>query len=279
MRTSTPSTRTASTRAALCIALSALLPACSGSGSASDDPATDSAQSAVTASGGDSEMATMSADLIAAGDLSSDGGTSLDAQLTASIEARAEVVFTDPSCVTVAPGASDLTVTFASCTTVRGGLPVDGAIHASVALDASGASYSLGADAITVGSTTLAGSWNLTAPAAGAGSDGDYAWSGSFDVQGPLGGEVSGNSDAGWTTADSCVTYSGSLELDGRLASTQVQVSNMVRCGGMCPLSGSGQLSSSARGTMTWTYDGSDVVSVTGQAGNTIDIDLDCQAN
>lgn len=276
MRTSTTSTRTASTRAALCILLSALLPACSGSGS-SDDPATDSAQSAVTASGGDSAMATMSADLIAAGDLSSDSGTSLDAQLTASIEARAEVVFTDPSCVTVSPGATDITVTLSSCTTVRGGLPVDGAIHASVALDASGASYSLGADSITVGSTTLAGSWNLTAPSAGA--DGDYAWSGTFDIQGPLGGEVSGQSDASWTTADSCVTYSGSLELDGRLASTQVQVSDMVRCGSMCPLSGSGQVTSSARGTMSWTYDGSDMVSVTGQAGNTIDIDLDCQAN
>jgi hypothetical protein len=228
----------------------AMLVACQGS-----DPATDDSMSTAEEGLGATQA---TADVVTASALF-DGATTV-----AQAEGGVAAAVTVPACVTIASDhATYLEATFHGCTGARGRVALDGTLRADLSVDGAAVVYALSTDDLTVGETAISGSWEVRDPvAAGAAT----TLSGTLTIE--RGGRtLTYEAGASWTVSGECVTYSfdASVEAGGR--SLSVAGEGVERCVSACPAAGTVSVAAGAGGTLSWTFDASTSIAVTGPHG------------
>ena len=269
-----------STRIALSLSLSACVlasAACQGDDdqASGDDLATEARTAAVTVDNA-AEPAYVGAMFTGSASASSDAGGVL-----AAVQANLALLFALPSCTVISnvvidtSGPSSLDVTFDECTDANGNLLLDGSLHAKLAVsgDPLTLDYSFETDGLTIGERTIAGAWDVHHVF----GEGQSTWSGDLTVTGPD-GTVTSSTDASFAVNGLCVTYALDAEVETSSGRTlSVHADQVTRCLDACPTSGSVEVTGSAEGSLSWTYDGTGQVTATGSAGGTVEIDLSCE--
>jgi hypothetical protein len=265
--------------------------ACQGDDVASPSTASEDLQSAeasalVVESGSEASYVSSMLGASAALSLSLEGHelATAPAAVIDELKTRLAAGFADAACLTVATdGATYVDLTFDACTGPGGRLVVDGALHADLSIETracgpaqcpSAIVYAVSTDGLSVNATTIDGAWQVRDPLAAGPSE----WDGSLSIQGPRGSFTSASS-ASFTVDGACVTYSYDATMTGPRGRTlTIAGDEITRCLDTCPSAGSVVVTGSAGGTLSWTYDGSDVVTATGGAGASIDVELRCGA-
>jgi hypothetical protein len=208
-----------------------------------------------------------------------------DGSVITQLQANLALLFSLPSCTVISnvelsgangEGGGSLDVAFDSCTDSEGNLLLDGALHAAVTVTQEPLDivYALETEGLTVGDRTIAGSWEVhhvfgDTPAT--------TWSGDLTVTGPD-GALTSSTDANFVVDGLCVTYSLDAQVetsDGK--SLDVHADQVTRCLNACPNGGNVTVAGGAEGDLSWTYDGSGQVNVSGSGQGNFVIDLSCQ--
>lgn len=170
-----------------------------------------------------------------------------------------------PACVTVdTDGLTYFDVTFTDCT-LHGHLFVNGSVRAERGVEAGGVMvYDLTATDITIGTASFTGAWELRVPLS---SGAARAFAGTSTTVGPRGRTVTTEASAEWTTDGACVTYSYDASIARAVGTSTVVADSVTRCEAACPSAGSVTVSYAVGGSLSWTYDGDETVTVTSARG------------
>jgi hypothetical protein len=240
------------------LVLSLLVAACQGDDAANTDDVATSEEGLSVVEGGE--------DLVLAS-ASLEGTSTIPAA-----EAAMAADFTVPACVTiVSDHATYLEATFNNCTGRRGLVVLNGTLRAQISVSGGAVVYDLSTTGLTIGQTSVTGSWQLRDPIAA----GPTTLTAAVTIS-RRGRSLSLDASASWTVSGECVTYSYDADWGTAARSLSIEATDVTRCANACPASGTVTVSV-ARGTvLSWTYDGTAEVVVTGPRGGEHSITLAC---
>ncbi len=131
------------------------------------------------------------------------------------------------------------------------------------------------------GGLVIDGGWTYRAALGG---DREQELSSDVSYTGPLGNRLHIDADVSWAIDGPCVTASSEArktvldDTDDVLGALAVSVEGVRRCGAQCPEAGTVYLAFARGDVVTWTFTGSDVVTVQAPGGREVDVELDCAA-
>lgn len=193
-----------------------------------------------------------------------------------------------PECITSDTDfATFVELTFDECNTPLNLVAFDGSLRADLALELDGLGeplvirFGLSTDRLEI--TTLRRNVVYT--------DTDFETRFAVDGASPveflgdvtvteLGQTLDISAEASWSVDGNCVTLDGGAQVGGsatgELGTISASVQNLNRCADACPETGDVAVSYGEGTFLRWSYDGSDVVSVSGPRGKQLDVPLAC---
>jgi len=248
----------------------------------SDVESAESASKAVESTG---DVAYVNAYFAAAAELSTMGVADAAAEALAEVEAqiRADLQASAEACVTVSTDESTfIEVTFDACTGAQGQITLDGSIRGEISFETTSCGpiecptavvYEVSTSNLTINDTTISGEWSVhDSLVLGVATP----WDGELSISGGAGGWISTSTSAEWTVDGDCVTYSLDSQIDLGARSLSITADDVSRCMGECPTSGSVNVTGSAGGSLSWTYDGGGEATVQVGAEAEIEVTLAC---
>jgi hypothetical protein len=237
------------------VMLTLILTACAADDANDDTEAAEEGLTAVEAS----------EDVIAAG--ATIEGTDTIIAAEAAIQSEMQL----PACVSIETDhATFLVATFDGCTTPRG-LSLDGTLRAELALDAGAVVYTLSTSDLVAGQTAISGTWTVRDPI----GPGATTYSGSLQLSRGARTRTYAT-EASWTVSGQCVTYSIDASVNASGRARQIVATGVTRCLDACPASGEVTVTTARAGEVSWSYDGSAEVLVTGPNGGQHAVTLAC---
>jgi hypothetical protein len=197
------------------------------------------------------------------------------ASAVVAIEANVSADLEVPACVTAdTDGATFIELTFADCVTRRG-VEIDGSLRAELEVSADAIAYAVSIENLKINGTTISGSYSLDRAFSASVTT---EWSGSTEIDRPnRDTTLESTASASWDGECLELDLAGTMEVSGAVNVTrEIAIDGYRRCLGECPTAGEVTISSSARGEVSWTYDGGASATVTGRLGGTFEIPLDC---